>query len=581
MGEKQLSFEDVNIAETNKSILLNNLFGVDLNSESVEITKLALWLKTARPSEPLQNLDKNIQNGNSLIADRSVAGELAFNWLEKFPSVLPEGFDIIIGNPPYVRNELITPEHKKYLEDNYDVFTGKSDLYVFFFEKFIQLLKVGGIGGMVVSSKYTKTKYGKKLIELLLKNVEILEFIDLKDSDVFEGITAYPSIIIFKKVANLDIAEKAQVIVVNSSVKTEADFLEAVGIGKREVEQSLVFDQLGSWSGTNSEEVNGILSKVMHSFPSLEKVGIRPQVGIKTGLNSAYIIKSQESKSGISELADYIIGKDIKRYSTIKTTNQIIFPYVEDSSGHLKLKPEDELNNAILEHLSLHREDLESRAIIREGLIKGTKKWYEYQQIKTNFDYRKYLIYPDISKGVNFTLAESIPYDMTCFGIEDEGEELLSILNSKLVNLILEKICVKARGGYLRLKSQYINLLPIPKNYKEVGTKNLVTELMQVNSLRSEELKQCLELLATFGYSPKLNDDQFISLGFNQLIDMFSEHKINLNIGQKEELQPWLKEKQSSLAVQQRKVEKLEYEINRKVYQLYGLTEEEINILEQ
>jgi hypothetical protein len=79
-GIQQLDFSDINLAEPNRSILLNNLFGVDLNQESVEITKLSLWLKTARSSEPLQNLDKNIKCGNSIVDDPSYAGARAFIW---------------------------------------------------------------------------------------------------------------------------------------------------------------------------------------------------------------------------------------------------------------------------------------------------------------------------------------------------------------------------------------------------------------------------------------------------------------------------------------------------------------------
>src|SRR5581483_6668930 len=107
-GTQQLDFSDVNLAESNRSILLNNLFGVDLNQESVEITKLSLWLKTARSSEPLQNLDKNIKCGNSIVDDPMYAKARAFKWEEEFKDILTGGgFDVIIGNPPYVRQELI------------------------------------------------------------------------------------------------------------------------------------------------------------------------------------------------------------------------------------------------------------------------------------------------------------------------------------------------------------------------------------------------------------------------------------------------------------------------------------------
>jgi hypothetical protein len=107
-GKRQLDFSDINLASINKSILLNNLFGVDLNQESVEITKLSLWLKTARASEPLQNLDKNIKCGNSLI-DNPTLDEKSFSWEREFTEILNDGqFDVVIGNPPYISSLVLS-----------------------------------------------------------------------------------------------------------------------------------------------------------------------------------------------------------------------------------------------------------------------------------------------------------------------------------------------------------------------------------------------------------------------------------------------------------------------------------------
>lgn len=135
-GEAHTLF-DFNPAENNKSILLNNLYGVDLNQESVEITKLALWLKTARSTEPLQNLDKNIKNGNSLIDDSEIAGNKAFNWKTEFSEIMNEGgFDVIIGNPPYVRQEMLPASEKKWMSEHYsEVGNSIADLYVYFLHK--------------------------------------------------------------------------------------------------------------------------------------------------------------------------------------------------------------------------------------------------------------------------------------------------------------------------------------------------------------------------------------------------------------------------------------------------------------
>ncbi|SDM55417.1 Eco57I restriction-modification methylase domain-containing protein [Halarsenatibacter silvermanii] len=135
-----------------RNILKNNLYGVDLNRESVEITKLSLWLKTANKQDELTNLDDNIKCGNSLIDDPEIAGEKAFDWEDEFPDIMEEGgFDCVIGNPPFVRHEDIK-WMKPYLKENYQVYFGTADLYCYFIEKSLRLLRKQGYFSFIVST---------------------------------------------------------------------------------------------------------------------------------------------------------------------------------------------------------------------------------------------------------------------------------------------------------------------------------------------------------------------------------------------------------------------------------------------
>ena len=122
---------DYNPIEVERSILLNNLYGVDLNQESVEITKLALWLKTAERHSPLQNLDRNIKCGNSLITDPEIVGSSALDFDNEFPEIMNNGgFDVIIGNPPYIKE--YTNRHAFSGLHNSPYYQGKMDLWTFF-----------------------------------------------------------------------------------------------------------------------------------------------------------------------------------------------------------------------------------------------------------------------------------------------------------------------------------------------------------------------------------------------------------------------------------------------------------------
>jgi len=179
-------------------IVTKNLYGVDVNAESAEITRLALWLKTARDKHRLQNLEATIKVGDSLIDDADFTDH-PFDWRKAFAPVFAAGgFDVVIGNPPYVRMELIKPI-KPYLEKKYVVADDRTDLYAYFFERGVGLLREGGRLGFITSSTFFRTGSGEKLRTFLGDKVGIEAVIDFGDRQIFEGVTTYPTIITLRK----------------------------------------------------------------------------------------------------------------------------------------------------------------------------------------------------------------------------------------------------------------------------------------------------------------------------------------------------------------------------------------------
>ena len=136
------------------------MFGVDINAESVEIARLSLWLVTAEKGKPLTSLKDNIRQGNSII-NHANADKNAFKWEGRFTD-----FDVILGNPPYVRQERLTPI-KPYLETYYRTYHGVADLYTYFFELGLKLLKKGGYMGCISSATFFKTGSGESLCKFL------------------------------------------------------------------------------------------------------------------------------------------------------------------------------------------------------------------------------------------------------------------------------------------------------------------------------------------------------------------------------------------------------------------------------
>ncbi|OGS69645.1 MAG: hypothetical protein A3G95_04865, partial [Flavobacteria bacterium RIFCSPLOWO2_12_FULL_31_7] len=189
------------LSDVENSILENNLFGVDLNEESVEIAKLSLWLRTAQPNRKLNDLSNNIQCGNSLIDDVAIAGEKAFNWQQSFDKVFAKGgFDVIIGNPPYVlcqpsnTNEVTLDYYKKF-----EVASYKIDLFHLFFEKSITLLNEKGKLGFITPNTFLTNKYIQKLRNYILYNTSIETIVNYEDSVFVDAGVDVATIILNKK----------------------------------------------------------------------------------------------------------------------------------------------------------------------------------------------------------------------------------------------------------------------------------------------------------------------------------------------------------------------------------------------
>ena len=162
-------------------ILEHNIYGVDLNDESVEIAKLSLWLRTAQPKRKLTSLNNNIKCGNSLIESKTIAGDKAFNWKEQFPEVFAKGgFDVIIGNPPYVfARDNFRQEEKDYFVSKYVSAKYQINTYLLFIEKSVHILKESGIYGLIIPNSWLMMYSGEGLRKFLLETNKLNQIINL------------------------------------------------------------------------------------------------------------------------------------------------------------------------------------------------------------------------------------------------------------------------------------------------------------------------------------------------------------------------------------------------------------------
>jgi hypothetical protein len=428
-----------------KRILLNNIYGVDIDQQAVEVTKLSLLLKVLEEESEetvekqlklfaeraLPSLHRNIKCGNSLVGTDIITPEMSpgemmrinpFDWGREFPEIMKAGwFDAVIGNPPYVRMESIDRTFKNYAIKKYSSFSGRADLYVYFIEKSNKLLNKKGFYGIICASKFMRAKYGINIRKFIRENFRLRQIIDFGELPVFQNASTFPAIFIAQNEA---INEQQFVYAAIKQLKFNSLSEEIRIVGETKDNRSL---ESVNWTLASDKEIQ--LIKKMNSIgkPLKEFINNKMFMGIKSGLTTAFEIDRKTKNKIIEanpEAADiikpFINGKNIRRYHLDFEDIFLIYTY---HGVDIKKYP------AIYEHLTKYREELKNRATKQE--------WYELQQpqygLKQYIDSPKILI-PDIAKESRMTYdTQGYFVSNTVYFIPTNDLYLLGILNSKLI----------------------------------------------------------------------------------------------------------------------------------------------------
>lgn len=398
----ELKGNQASLFDLTKTVLNESLFGLDINPESVEITRLSLWLKTAERNKKLTYLDRNVRRGNSVVSDSSLDA-FAFDWkrgrvaqrsLEHL--VVGEdgkaidarwrgGFDVVIGNPPYVRQELLTA-YKSHWKDNFESYDGLADLFVYFFERSFQVLKPGGRLGFIVSNKWLRGGYAERLRAFLARKATVERIVDFGHAPIFPDADAFPCIIVLRK----DVPESTHTVSVTLYPREELgkDVLASYVESHRfELPQAALGH--APWA-LEPPSVAALVEKIRHAGKPLgEFAGTKPYYGVKTGCNEAFLIDQatrdrlvRQDPRSAELLKKYLRGQDMDRWAAAWTGLWMIF-----ARRGVKI---DEYP-AIKAHLETYREQLEPRPSDFSGSVwpgrkPGTYKWYELQDAVDYFD---------------------------------------------------------------------------------------------------------------------------------------------------------------------------------------------------
>ncbi|MBE7435827.1 MAG: Eco57I restriction-modification methylase domain-containing protein [Anaerolineales bacterium] len=566
-----------------KDILLNNIYGVDIDPQAVEVTKLSLLLKVLEgeshetigsqlalfQERVLPDLGKNIKCGNSLIGNDYYEGRQltmlvdeeeryrvnAFDWKAEFSQVFIQGgFDAVIGNPPYIRIQTLqesSPIDVEFFKKRYEAASkGNYDIYVVFVEKGLDVLNKNGRLGFILPHKFFNAQYGEPIRGVIANGKHLAKVVHFGDQQVFESATTYTCLLFLDKTAREDFEF--------TKVENLADWRVLQAQTSEVSETSDVSGMIDAKQVTSNEwnfsaGGNAVLFEKLGQMPV--KLGDISKifVGTQTSADDVFVLddcviqgdlvegtsKSLEKRVKVEKdiLVPFLYGKQIRKYQPVNTTSYLICPYdiTRERSKLFDTAKIKKFPKAFL-YLAENKEALEQR---EKGKFK-TANWYAFGYPKSmNFFQVPKLIVPDYNNAPSFTLDVDGNFYKTGYGVILEETSLISplyvlgLLNSKLLFKFLLSIGTTLRGGYVRFWTQFIKNLPIrPINFDDPADK-----------ARHDKLVSLVErMLALHKQSPRTPQEQ---------------------------------------EMVKREIESTDKAIDTLVYELYGLSEEEIRIVEE
>ena len=534
-------------SDTTKEILQNNIFGVDLNKESVEITKLSLWLKTANKNKTLATLENNIKCGNSLIDDIEIAGELAFNWEKEFSQVFENGgFDVVVGNPPYVSTKQIPANDRNYYWDKYkEILFSEMDLYeIFIYKSINELLKNKGYLGFITPDSYFTNTSFELLRKYLLEKTKIIEIIDFPYRFYpFEEVNTETAILILNKkidknFVNLRVSNRnVNNLYLKESLKNN------IQLSQEEI--------LMKYNNKIIVNINSILNKLLKNslrfgnYLELHKGWMSIPKKIKIGLTEiekGIFTKEEAIKNNIiNNCSEYLEGRDIHRYFTDKVNKYVYIKNIDKTTKEWHFSPK----------------------IILQRIVGQNRN-----KIFATIDLNQKIIFPNANL-VNLKNKK------------DDVRFYLTILNSRLISYFYNLYYGESNTNLTKIAFENIPLVNIENINQQPFIKKADKMLFLNKNLQEISQKFQRMIMRELGLekiSTKLQN--WYLLNFDEFIKELSKVKVKLSLSQKADWEDYFIAEKSKAETLNNEITKTDKEIDGMVYELYGLSEEEIRVVE-
>lgn len=534
-GEAELFNDEASI----KELLENNIYGVDLNPESVEITKLSLWLKTAIRGKKLVNLKNNIKCGNSLIDDPEVAGDRAFKWEEEFKEIMDAGgFDVIVGNPPYVyAREKISEAEKSYYNEHFDTSEYQLNTFVLFSEKSAKLLKENGYLGFIIPNSILKISSITKLRKFLLDNGAIKYIIQLFGQS-FEGVNVETIIFVFQRAGKGNIVKCLDIY--EPSELNEENYRKVNALKWKK-------DPEYRFQVSIDEKAEELLEKIRNKSLSLETYFF-----VSTGLK-AY----QTGKGRPKQTKETVLSRP---FDYIDKVDEETFPYLDGKSIGRWVNYGHSYWLKYGSHLAEPRSFKvfsQPRILVREITSKHPKSLICTYMEET---------YLNNLSIINVLAREE----------NQNLKTLLAILNSALISFYFQKTTPKSeRKMFPKIILRDLKKIPIKLPDDEKAFSEKTDLMLSLNKLFQEKLQKFLKLIQSEFDIEKISQKlgKFHELDFDEFVKALKLKKLSLD--KKEELLEFFEKHKKELVEVKNRIDATDKEIDEMVFDLYGLSDEE------
>jgi type I restriction-modification system DNA methylase subunit len=564
-----------------ESVLEHNLYGVDINEDAVEIAKLSLWLRTAKKGRPLTSLADKILCANSLL-------EMPFE---------ENSFDVVIGNPPYVRVQGLKSNYEnesKLYEEKFVSATGKYDLYALFIEQSFKMLNQEGRLSYILPHKFLISDFGSGIREFLAQNKAVENLLHFGSEMVFEDASTYTCIITLS----------------HNNEKLNFKSISPKDIFNEFIYDYIDYEKLGSdkWNLSNNEILK-VLEKIRLQPLTIKNVFQGIFQGIKTGDDKIFILNgkfegnhfigysnklNKEIKIEKDILKPILKGEDIKKYAPLYSNLHIIYPHKIDEKLQTKPYEENILKDIFpltYEYLLNFKDELIAKKIKYKT---NPIYWYSLHRARDlNLINQEKILTPDISYKSNMSLDNLNSCHIGQYNlikknnIEENHKFYLSILNSQLMWFFIKNTSNEFRGGFFVYQTNFLEPFPLPKleNLEQQNPFIEKADLMLELNKKLQELKQNFyDELKLEKLTNKLQ--KFEELEFDDFIKEYTKSK-KIKFADKLEERNFKNDWKALFENDKKEVLEIQNQINitdkeidQMVYKLYDLTQDEIKIVE-